>query len=208
VVELGAKNRFLAGRLQVNAAYYHSLYDGYQISRTIPAAFVGATTTGVFNGGSVKIDGGELDLLFQLTQADRFEVSGNYTDGRFTSITVTGTTAQVGYAVPQTARFSGNLAYTHIFTLRLGKVSARAETHLESSSWLSLNHNAITAQGSYTKSNLTLAYNADKGGYTASAWVRNIENRAVRGNVYETANNETVTLGTPRTYGVSLSRTF
>lgn len=208
VTELGSKNRFLEGTLQLNAAIFYSKYDKYQVNRTIVAAFPGATTQGVFNGGAAEVKGAEAEVIWQFTEKDRIEVSGNYSDGKFTTITVTPTTAKVGDRLPSTAKYSSNIAYTHDFTVPTGILSARAETHLESSSYISLSHNVNTRQGSYSKSNVTLTYTPEEGAYNVSAWVRNIEDKAIRGNIGETVNNETVNLAPPRTYGVSVSAKF
>ncbi|MGC4029888.1 MAG: TonB-dependent receptor [Steroidobacteraceae bacterium] len=205
VYEIGSKNRFMNGSLQLNLAAYFSKYDKYQVNNTIVAAFPGATTQGVFNGGAAEVKGGEAELIWQFLPADRVNFSVNYSDGKFTTITVVGTTAKVGDRLPSTAEFSSNLAYTHDFTLQSGMLSARAEMHYETDSWISLNHDAFSRQKAYTKSNLSLTYTPSESKWQLQAWVRNIEDVAVRTNINATLNNETINLAPPRTYGLTIS---
>ncbi len=152
--------------------------------------------------------GAEAEVIWQATDKDRLEVSGNYSDGKFTSITVTQTTAKVGDRLPSTAKYSTNVAYTHDFTVPTGILGVRAETHYETSSYISLNHNVNTLQGAYFRSNLTATYTPEEGRYTVAGWVRNIEDKAIRGNIGETVNNETVNLAPPRTYGMTVTAKF
>jgi iron complex outermembrane receptor protein len=208
VYEVGSKNRFLDGTLQVNAAAYFSQYDAYQVNVTIVPAFVGATSAGVFNGGNAQVKGAELEAIYELTPYDRFDASVNYTDAKFTTITVTGTSAKVGDQLPNSPPYTSNLAYTHDFVVPTGKVSFRVSTHLETQSWLSLNHNSLTSEGAYSKSDIAVTYAPESAKYTFAIWARNLENKAVLGSIIETANNQNYALGPPRTFGLTVSAKF
>lgn len=215
VFEVGSKNRFFNNSLQLNLAAFYAKYQKYQVQVTIVPRIPGGTSAGVFNGGDAEIKGGEIELVYQLSPQDRFEVSGNYTDGKFTTITLPNYSYIIGTAgirpgdrLPTTAVISGNVAYTHDFLLPTGKISARAETHLEGASYPTLDRTAWGRQRAYSKSNFTLTYAPDEAVYTVSAWVRNIEDVAVRGGYGNTPNNENYTLGPPRTYGVTVSAKF
>ncbi len=206
--ELGSKNRFLENRLQLNGAVYRYNYDDYTVNASVPG-YNGATAQGVFNAGKVEITGAELEAIYRFTQTDRLEFSAAYTHGEFKTFKITVTTGAAGDRVPFSAEWSGNVAYQHDFKFANGaELAARIDSHLETSTWLSLNHRAQTRQPGYMKSNATLTYTPAEGAYRISGWVRNLEDRDVKLTVNDTLNYETYILAPPRTAGVTLSAAF
>lgn len=86
---IGAKNRFLGNRLQVNLEAFYWDYTDQQVT------FVGGirTGTGLFanggttvNAGKSRIYGAELDLAFALTPSDRFTANVQYLNGKYNSL--------------------------------------------------------------------------------------------------------------------------
>lgn len=85
---VGAKNRFLDNKLQVNAEAFYWDYKDQQIT------FVGpiATPTGVapggvtVNAGQARIYGAELELMFAPTHRDTFSANIQYLNGKYNSL--------------------------------------------------------------------------------------------------------------------------
>jgi len=206
--ELGTKNRFFDNHLQLNAALFWNKYRNYQANANVPG-YNGSITQGVINAGKARLRGFEVETLIALGSADRIDASVTYVDSEFTELKPTTTTAKVGDALPYSPKWSGNAGYQHIFGLASGAtLTARAESHFESKSWLSLNHRQFTGQKGFTKSSATLTYAAAGDRYSVAVWLRNIENEAVKTTVADTLGFENYVLAPPRTFGATLAAKF
>jgi iron complex outermembrane receptor protein len=82
--ELGARTRFLANRLQVNATYFLSDYTDKQIT---VAASPNCANRCTENAGNAKIDGFEVDVLAQVTRGLQLSASVGTLDARWDEIT-------------------------------------------------------------------------------------------------------------------------
>ncbi len=88
-IEVGSKNEFLDGRLQVNLAWYELSLEGGQFSSIIslPPGSIPGTTTIINNGEEAVYDGWELETRWLVS--DNWTVSFNYgsTDPEFSDYT-------------------------------------------------------------------------------------------------------------------------
>jgi iron complex outermembrane receptor protein len=128
--EIGAKNRFLDNRLQVNGTVFYYDYAAY----TVANANVNGTrdAAGYFNSSApvlfesvsapLKSYGVELEMLYRPTASDNFGLNYNYTNARFTDVTtpIPGTVATFGdifgfSEVPNLVPQRGSLSYSHLF---------------------------------------------------------------------------------------------
>jgi iron complex outermembrane receptor protein len=87
-VEVGLKGRFLANRLQINAAAFFYNYADLQVGRSVPAGATGFTLV-YENAAAAEIEGVELEASWLLT--DRFRVDGSmtYLDASFKDFVTT-----------------------------------------------------------------------------------------------------------------------
>lgn len=85
--EVGAKNNWLGGRMQTNAALYTTRWDDQQIACQNPAnLFPGATSTQrtyVCNVGEARIKGLELDLAYAASEFVTLRGGWSWTDARY-----------------------------------------------------------------------------------------------------------------------------
>jgi iron complex outermembrane receptor protein len=178
----GFKSRFLDDRLQVNdEVFYYDYRDLLVQSFNLNTALL---TT--FNAEKTEIYGNQLDLLFQLTESDRLDLSVGYLHARYDEFIVPpevniGSSNRdfAGYELQYAPDWTVTAAYHHDFRLAGGYLRARVESRYESSFWGTFAHNRGTEQQDYTKSNASLTYYSDDGRWSVGLWVRNVEKVAV-----------------------------
>lgn len=210
---LGAKNRFLDDRLQLNAeTYYYDYRDLFVQSFNLNTALL---TT--FNAQKVEIYGQQLDVLCKPVPAGRFNLSVGWLHARNREFVVPadvniGTPQRDfgGYALQYAPEWTITAGYQHDVPIGAGYLRARAETRYESAFWGTFLHARGTRQPAYRKSDASLTYHGAADAWSAGLWIRNIENEAVL------AATTTGQFGpyadafveAPRTYGVRVTFSF
>ena len=84
--EVGSKNRFLDGKLQVNVAAFYNRYTNVQIQglQFIPAVgTLGTTITTIYNGPTEKAPGVEAEIIVKPWRGLTINVAGNYLHARY-----------------------------------------------------------------------------------------------------------------------------
>jgi len=84
--ELGSRNRFADGRLQLNAEVYYWDYEDQQIAHVIfdPVGNINLITD---NAGQATIQGANVDLVVSITDDDRVELFVEYNDTEYDEFT-------------------------------------------------------------------------------------------------------------------------
>lgn len=208
----GFKTRLLDGRLQINnELFFYDYRDLLVQSFNLNTALL---TT--FNAGKVEIYGDQLDVLLQLTDADRFNLSVGYLHAEYVDFIVPpgidiGEPRRdfAGYQLQYAPEWTVSAGYQHDFRLQRGFLRARADTRYEASFWGTFNHARGTQQLDYWKSDASLTYIADSV-WTLGVWVRNIENVPV---LAATTTGQFGPYGDafiepPRTYGLRVTLEF
>lgn len=203
--EIGTKNRFLDGRLQVNAEAYHYDYKGFQ---TITASFQpsGLLFFLTLNSQKATFTGGELEANFLITPDDRFDLAATFLDAKFNRFLVAGLDYS-GNRVPYTPRYTFAPAYQHSFLLpNAAKLDARIETRIVGSHYVTAANEPAARQSAYTQTSANLTYEAANGKWSVIGWIRNIENKGV---IYDInpPGTQPESLGypfPPRTFGLTL----
>lgn len=178
----GVKARFLDGRLQVNDEVFYYDYRDLLVQSFNFNTFLLTT----FNAQKTAIHGNQLDLLFQVTDADRLALSVGYLHARYDEFIVPpdiniGMENRdfAGYQLQYAPDWTISASYQHDFRVAGGVLRARAETRYESAFWGTFAHNRGTQQQDYFKSGASVTWTPDGGRWSVGAWVRNIENVAV-----------------------------
>ena len=108
--------------------------------------------------------------------------------------------------------WNGNISYQHVFDLDSGAtVTARAGVHFESSSQQAPNQFLDGVQEAFHQTDASLTYDTSDGKWTMSAWVKNIENKAVIIDAESSGNGLEYVypiFDQPRTWGVNLTARF
>lgn len=114
--EVGSKNRFLGDTLQVNGAVYYYDYGGYQ---TGGINVSDNPFNPVFQNISVPVKsyGVELDVLYQLTDADRVGFNAAYTHARYVNKPEVFATYVANDSIATAVPITANLFYEHVFNL-------------------------------------------------------------------------------------------
>lgn len=178
---VGVKTRTLAGRLQINnEVFYYDYRDLLVQSFNLNTALL---TT--FNAEQVEIYGDQLDVLVQLTESDRVNVSVGYLHAHYDDFVVPsginiGSPQRDygGYQLQYAPDWTVSAGYQHDFRFTGGYLRARAETRYEGAFWGTFNHARGTQQLSYFKSDASFTY-FDNDRWSLGAWIKNIENEPV-----------------------------
>jgi outer membrane receptor protein involved in Fe transport len=216
--EIGSKNRFLDERLQLNADLYYYRFAGYQ---TNGVNITGNPNILAFATLSVpaRMEGGELEALYQLTTNDRLGLSYAYGDA---------------YYVDEPTLFSQNVAGTHFTAFPPTTINA-SYTHtidLPGGSKLALHADARYLSAHDTNAVLISPVQASQGGepyvhvgnevvgdlsagwtsrngkYSLTGYVRNVADNRYKTSVLELSvvpPSITTIPYDPRTYGVVVS---
>lgn len=107
--ELGSKNRFLDGRVQVNAAVFFNDYQGYHeqvFDQTDP-------TNQKVETIPVQVKGAEFESLFQVTDQTRLGLNLAYTDAVYHNPSSDFAVTAVKEEVPDVPPFTGSLLVDH-----------------------------------------------------------------------------------------------
>jgi iron complex outermembrane receptor protein len=204
---VGIKTRFLDDRLQVNDEFFY--YDYRDLLVQSFNLNTGLLTT--FNAQKVRIYGNQLDVLFQATGQDLFNLSVGWLHAEYEDFVVPpdvnigmDNRDFGGYTLQYAPEWTVTAGYQHDFEFASGYLRARAETRYESSFWGTFTHSRGTEQDGYTKSDASLTWYSDDADWSLGVWIRNIENEAV---LAATTTGQYGPYGDafiepPRTYGV------
>ncbi len=220
--ELGTKNVLFHHRLQVNADAFYDLYKNYQASGL--ALVAGQPSTVTLNAGKATIDGVELETEALLTRHDELSISASYLHAYFTQFDLplgdafnSGPVSYAGNTLPNAPHFTLHLGYQHVFELRNGAALVpRIDTGWTGKQNLDYHNYALTEQSAYTRTDLSLTYQAPRT-WRVMLYVHNLENNAVLTTAAPDPRAITQAIGrqagygiymAPRTYGVRISASF
>ena len=206
--EVGSKNRFADGTLELNLVGFYYDYKDQQVQVLLDTA-TGAQT---LNAGASRSWGIEADGTVLLSDNDRFHVTANYLDAEFTRFP--GVAPALGAPVP--VELSGNrptqapkwtiaLGYDKTFHIGDGELVASAFSRFKSEYYLTPFNWLGDRQKAFTQTDLNLEWRAPGNAYTIQAYVGNIEDERPKNYASFTGNGVNVynfIFGAPRTYGV------
>ncbi len=219
--EIGSKNRFLGNRLQLNGTLFYYDYQGWQ-----QAAQLGNTVGGapIFAVVSVplRVIGAELEADWLPTPRDRLTLRAGWYDDEIRNWPdIPGTaTSQRDYIaikrLPGTPPAAGSLRYEHTFHLDGGSYLApwaqvryvAGYNLIELTAAQYAQFSAYDHQVSYALLNAGATWVSPRGGFTVTAYGRNLSNKETKGQISFNQNTFSVVPGEPRVYGVSVSMSF
>jgi outer membrane receptor protein involved in Fe transport len=206
--EVGSKNRFLSGRLQLNGSVFYYDYQGFQNSLTVcenPACTVAVQR---ITAVPARFIGGEIESIWLVTPKDRLALSPSYNDATFTGASAVydlGTSE-----VPSVPRWTLTASYVHTFSLPGGSsLDARGALRTYAGSYTGLESapnapgptpppGADAYQPSFAIGDLSLTWNSSADMYSVTAYARNIGDKLYK---YDYDGTGSVYLGAPRTFG-------
>jgi iron complex outermembrane receptor protein len=212
--EGGVKFRF-GDMLRINTAVFHYDYNDLQLTQVTVTAG-GNPVSFTRNAAKAKVDGVEFEAHFTPTSADRLDLSVNYVDARYTDFVPNTTFPNTanplrfdGRLLDRSPKWSGTAAYTHTFPLAsgatielMGRIRYSGDYYLQD-----LNNLSQFRQPHYTKSDVTVTYNAEDERWYLQGFVKNIENEITLGFAGSGLGPGAI-FEQPRTYGVRAGTTF
>ena len=186
----------------------------YQNIQVVKVGFINGSPA-VFsqNAGQARIYGTEVELSYEPTTVDRFNAFFSYTHATYTNYTnafdgVTGNTVASlnGNFLPNAPEFSGKVEYSHDFVLADGAtITPMASLYFQTKSYLREFNNFIDKVPTYTKTNLNLTYASPSKQWNVTAFVTNLENRAIRQSANTAVNRYFSDYLPPRLFGLRVS---
>ncbi len=221
-LEAGLKGSFLDRKLYLTAAVFRNDYRDFQA--TALTTINGAPATIVNNAQKALTQGLELEAVLRPDTAWRFNASLGLLDAKYKTFVIAGGDAFSGGAaaiysgqrMANAPRATANLGVEYRFALGVGTLTPRLQTHYEATKNLDYHGFPVTSQGSFTKSDLMLTFEAPDRKWSVLAYVRNLENDAILSNASAGATganaaNRNIGFGNysaPRTYGLRGSLEF
>lgn len=211
--QFGNKNRFLNDRVQVNYEAFYYDYKGFQTLQGLidPSGTYPGFYLETLNSQKATMYGGELETVFALSAHDRLTLSPTLLHAKFDKFTVLGTDYS-GHHIEASPPYTVGGSYQHEFLLPgSAKLVAKISTDLVGGHYMDNTNVPGSFQPTYTRSTANLTYEDGGGHWTASAYVRNLENNAAMSFYIGTtfpgtaaADYDTVGVTPPRTYGLNV----
>jgi iron complex outermembrane receptor protein len=206
--EFGSKNRFANRTIELNLAGFYYDYRDQQIQVLLDTA-TGART---LNAGKSRIWGIEADGTVLLSDRDKFHVTANYLDAKFTQFPGVVSALDKSVAVDlsgnkpvQAPKWTIALGYDHTFPIGDGELVASVFSRFKTEYYLSPFNWRADRQEAFTQTDLSLEYKAPGGRYSLQAYVRNLEDNRPLNYAAFTGGGVNVynfIFGAPRTYGI------
>ena len=230
--EIGLKNRFLDGRLQLNVSGYYWDYRNHQEPQLV-FTNAGLLNLVFFNAGAVQIYGGDLDVVARPWEGGVFNTSVEYANSRYDSFdyltpvigfnpastgcqtSPAATPGQInvnckGFEAAKTPKFAGSVGFAQDFSLYGGTLTANLAATFASARWLGVDFIPIERAPGYISLNTSLTYVFPGEHWSLTLFGRNVNNARI----YTAAfTNPLSTLydaniAAPATYGARLSFRF
>jgi iron complex outermembrane recepter protein len=218
--DLGTKNELLDHSLIVNFEAFYYIYVNQQINTVFlfpqalccggTGAAVGPTDANAGHGTDLGFD---LSAAYLATPNDQVSASVEFLDTRYQSFIypfLFGLTNASGEPFIYSPHWSGNVGYKHTWVVSGdAKIVAALNTHLTTRYWVNYSYTPGTdQQPGYSKSDADLTYSSANDKWYVGAWIRNIEDRAVKalvgGDLPGSPNLQWAELDPPRTFGIKL----
>jgi iron complex outermembrane recepter protein len=228
--QVGAKNRFLDNKLQLNATGYYYDYSNFDIGR-VASQYVPNTTIeyGGSGIGDAKLYGLDLSTEYVITSLDRVNFSLSYESAKVDQVVITYTYQGVenpalfprkivdaGKPLNNAPEFTIVLGYEHRFDLSSGATVTPGFTvryvtkkYLEfypdaSNVPAGMDVNRANTEPSHLMADASMNFGHSSGKWNLNAFIKNITNHAEKNGFMR----GDMRIGPPRTYGAVLSVTL
>ena len=204
--EVGVKARL--GRVaRMSTAFFHYGYSNLQLSQ-ISATYCGGPCLVISNAGKAKIDGVELEGMLQPSPRNRFDFSAAWLNARYTDYLVTPGVNIAGERLDRSPEWTATVGYQYTLPVGGGDIVFGARTRISDGYQLiSTSLRGFFRQPSFTKTDLTVTYNAPGDRFYIQGYAKNLEDAVTLSSAGLSANFPQFTdglafFGDPRTYGV------
>lgn len=182
--EAGVKTRVLNDAARLSLAYFHYDYTNQQLTQALNGPN-GAPVSFTLNAGASKVDGVELESQISLDKRNRVDISATWTNARLTDYQATPTVNFAGFKLDRAPAYTVRIGYAHTVPLAGGAKMVLTARSAFSSEYFFLS-NVLAAQfrqPSFTRTDLSIEYRAEKDRWFIQAFARNLENKVQIGSV-------------------------
>lgn len=220
---VGAKNRFVDNKVQLNIEGFYWDYKNKQVPHLVGSNFV------TDNAGSATLYGVEVEAVWAPTHADQLSMNALYNHTKYNTFrfespatvafncaTTPGTPGNLifdcsGHQIAQAPMFSVNPQYSHTFTLpNTSTLIFGTKASYKSNYWLGDEQLVGERQGGYVTGDVDLTFHSPGDHWTVGAYSLNVGDRAVRASAFvqPLLGQPVVTLYPPRTFGARFGVRF
>jgi iron complex outermembrane receptor protein len=221
---IGAKNRFLGNRLQVNVELFHWDFTDQQLTY-LARDLSGSTSTAVINAGQTRIRGFETEVDFKATETTLVGVQVQYLDAKFikfqyiqagaptagtlcSSTLVTPGNFRVnceGLRPEKSPKWTINQSLQQKVPLASGgEVTFNVNGHYQTGSYTAITFVPSDYQAPYWIGDASVGYSSPDHRWNVTAFVNNFTDKTVINNTQH-QQVDSSPIRTPRTYGVRLN---
>ncbi|MXW49054.1 MAG: TonB-dependent receptor [Gammaproteobacteria bacterium] len=212
--EAGVKSTWWDGRMRLNAAAFYYDYKDLQLQTFLADRGAGAAATQIENAGEATLQGLDLDVVLQATEALTFEASLAFLDGELDEwVTVDpdrpteGVFDRDGNAMPRAPDFTASLAVEHRVDLGdLGSLTLRGEFYHRDKIYFTAFEDARVDQGAIDLWNARLTFSSANDRWFVAAFGQNLGDEEYLENVLtvQALIGQIGFYAPPRTYGLQV----
>lgn len=216
--ELGAKNRFLDDRLQLNVSIYRNEFEDLQVqNQFIIVTPTGTTTTSIIlNAAEAHSQGIELELEAAPSDQLRLSLSATVMEAKFDDYRNAPAPARYsgfydlsGNDIPYAPDFKLTGVVSYDFKLGNGGTLTPQATLLYSGSYFLTDFNTVLdEQDSFSKIDLRLGWRSPSAKYSAEAFVNNVSDEITKNRATFGSRGQNQSFDAPRMWGVKFGARF
>jgi iron complex outermembrane receptor protein len=211
--EVGAKTKLLENTLRLTTDYFHYDYNNLQLSQV--SNLCGGPCQVTTNAAAAKVDGLELEGLWAATSRSRIDFSATWLDARYADWPVVPGFNFKGARLDRSPTWTMSGGYTYTQPLGGGStlVANLHSRYSDKYAMLSTGMRGQFWQPAFSKTDVSLTYNAPEARWYIQAFAHNLENSinvtsAAVSVAYPGLQNGGAQIGDPRTYGVRFGAQF
>jgi iron complex outermembrane receptor protein len=216
--ELGAKNRFMDDRLQLNVSVYRNDFEDLQVqNQFIIVTPTGQTTTSIIlNAAEAHSQGIEIELEAVPVENLRVSMSATAMEAEFDDYRNAPAPARYsgfydlsGNDIPYAPDFKLTGVVSYDFDLGgRGTVTPQATVLYSGSYFLTDFNTVLDEQDSFTKVDLRLGWRSQGGRYTAEAFVNNVGDEITKNRATFGSRGQNQSFDAPRMWGLRFGARF
>jgi len=204
--EAGFKSTLAEGRMRLNGAFYY--YDWRALQTQFTEARDGLISLFLGNAGNARIYGGELEMLWALTE--QFELSAGL-NVMSTKIAETTDPNLLNKKLANAPEVTFNMRARYDVPLGADKLSLLAETSFVDDRFFTSDNTPVFRGKAYWLFNARITYQPQDADWQVAVWARNIGNKNYRVegfNQFGFSGDSYHAYGEPRSFGISLGTDF
>ncbi|NOZ66038.1 MAG: TonB-dependent receptor [Alphaproteobacteria bacterium] len=203
--EIGYKSQWLDDRFRLNLVGFYSDYRDLQVVQFKTEGNFGVFQTS--NAASASLKGVELEFTLKPVSGLEFFGSYAFLDATYDQFNDLSGRDFTGNVLRQAPRHSLYLAAYYERDFYKGRLRFRADYRYQGKSFREPD-NSVTIQPGFDLVDASVAYESADDSWEATLWAKNLMDKEYISHLYVLGGNDYALFGTPRTYGLTITRNF